>query len=364
MLVRPARSADVRGIASVETRAEPHVAVVLNANARAVTPGAIRSLSHVVAEEDLFVSHSQMQMRRIARTLLERQYGIVFCGGGDGTFVAVVNEIFQQLQQNGSRGLRKPPRFGILKLGTGNGLASLVHASPARGERMVEDVLRAKAGEVTAVRCLDLLLVEGRRTPFAGLGIDGKLLNDYVWVRNRLAKGVLKGLLTGTGGYFSAVALKTLPHYLTHSTSVECEVVNGQDAPAYRLAPDGSNVGEPIPPGEPIYRGPLMMAAAGSIPFYGFHFKMFPFAGKRRGMMHLRLGSVSTPAILANLSALWSGRWFPKGIHDFHAQSAVVRFAKPMPLQVGGDAEGYRNELSFGVARGQVELLDFHGMMN
>jgi diacylglycerol kinase family enzyme len=366
MLVHPVRTADLRAIPPAEPSPESPVAIVLNANARQVTPKAIRSLSHVVSEEDLFISHSPMQMRRIARTLLDRRYPVVFCGGGDGTFVAVVNEVFQQLEQNGSKTAtaRRPPRFGILKLGTGNGLASLVRASPARGDQMVEDVLRAKAGEAPGVRRLDLLLVEGKRTPFAGLGVDGKLLNDYVWVRSHLAKGVLKGLLSGTGGYVSAVALKTLPHYLTHSTAVECEVVNGLASEAYRLAPDGSSVGEPIAPGEPIYRGRLMMAAASTIPFYGFGLKIFPFAGRRRGMMHLRVGSVSPPAILANLTALWNGRWFPKGIHDFYAQEVAIKFEEPMPLQVGGDAEGYRNEISFGVARGQVELLDFNGAVN
>jgi len=364
MLVHQDRTALPGFIPSIESSREQRVAVVVNANARQVTPKVIRALSHVVAEDDFFVSHSQLQMGRIAKTLLERQYQVVFCGGGDGTFVTVVNEVFQRLERGGAKAPRRSPRFGILKLGTGNGLASLVHASPARGERMLEDVLRAKAGEVTGVRRLDMLLVEGQRTPFAGLGVDGKLLNDYVWVRNHLAKGVFKSLLSGSGGYFSAVALKTLPHYLTHSTSVECEVMNGLASPAYRLAPDGSLLGEPIAPGEPLFRGRLMMAAAATIPFYGFGLKMFPFAGLRRGMMHLRIGSVFASAVLANLPSLWKGRWFPKGIQDFHAREVTIRFDRPMPLQVGGDAEGYRSEIAFGVARSQVELLDFNGVVN
>ncbi len=364
MLVHPARTAVQNFIPAFEPTAEPRVAIVLNANARQVTPNLIRSLSHAVSEEDLFVSHSPMQVRRIAKTLLERRYPIVFCGGGDGTFAGLVNEVFHQLEQSGSKPARRAPRFGVLKLGTGNGLAALVGASSPRGGRMIEDVLRAKAGEATAVRRLDLLDIEGRRAPFAGLGVDGKLLNDFVWIRNRLAKGMFKGLLSGTGGYFSAVALKTLPHYLTHSTEVECEVLNGLASPAYRLAPDGSMLGEPIAPGAPIYRGRLMMAAAGTMPFYGFGLKMFPFAGQRKGMMHLRIGTASAPAILINLPALWKGRWFPRGIQDFHAKEVLIRFEKPMPLQVSGDAEGYRTEVSFSVATGQVELLDFNGLVH
>src|SRR5262249_54188651 len=201
MLVHPARASVQNFIPAVQPAAEPRVAIVLNANARQVTPKVIRSLSHAVSEEDLFVSHSPMQVRRIAKTLLERRYPIVFCGGGDGTFAALVNEVFHQLEQNGLKPARRAPRVGILKLGAGNGLAAVVRAATPRGDRMLEDVLRAKAGETAGVRRLDLLLVEGRRTPFAGLGADGKLLSDYVWVRDHLAKGMFKGLFSGTGGY-------------------------------------------------------------------------------------------------------------------------------------------------------------------
>jgi diacylglycerol kinase family enzyme len=304
-----------------------------------------------------------MEARRIARTVLERQYPIVFCGGGDGTFVLLVNELFQQVEQFPA-GDRCLPRFGMLKLGTGNGMAALLRSSSPRRDGILDDVLRAKAGDLPSIRQLDLLRVEGTLTPFAGLGVDGKLLNDYVWVQSHLARGVLKGVLTGRGGYLSAIALKTLPYYFSHSASVQCQVINGAPVPAYELGRDGAPVGEPIPPGAVLFEGPVMMAAAATIPFYGFEFRMFPFAGRRRGMMHLRLGTMPTAAILTHLPALWNGRWFPNGIHDFHVQQAVVRFAKPMPLQIGGDPEGYRDEITFGLAEQQVELIDFGAAMN
>ncbi len=339
------------------------VAVVLNTNARQVTDRVARSLTHVVSEDDLFFSRSSLQARRIAQILLERQYQIVFCGGGDGTFALLVSEIFHQLERAGASG-RRAPRFGVLSLGTGNAVAALLKASPARGDGILDDVLRARAGEVPGFRRVDLLITEGKRTPFAGLGIDGKLLSDYLWVRTRFGRGPFKGFLSGRSGYFSALALKTLPHLLTHSPSVECEVTNGKKAPAYRLGPDGATVGEPIAPGDLIFRGRLMLAAAGTIPCYGFEFRMFPFAGQRRGMMQLRLGAVSTRSILANLPALWNGRWFPNGIHDFHAREVSIRFERPMPLQIAGDAEGYREQISFGIAPNQVELVDFDGAVN
>jgi diacylglycerol kinase family enzyme len=73
---------------------------------------------------------------------------------------------------------------------------------------------------------------------------------------------------------------------------------------------------------------------------------------------------VATASVLANLPKLWNGRWFPEGIHDFHAREVTIRFAQPMPLQIGGDAAGYRDEVQLSVAPETVDLLDFNGAVN
>ena len=36
-----------------------------------------------------------------------------------------------------------------------------------------------------------------------------------------------------------------------------------------------------------------------------------------------------------------------------------MRFSRPLPYQVGGDAEGSRDQVSFGMARRTVELVSF-----
>jgi len=107
-----------------------------------------------------------------------------------------------------------------------------------------------------------------------------------------------------------------------------------------------------------------MMAAAATMPFYGYGFKMFPFASERPGMMNLRLGQVHAPNVLANLPKMWTGRWFPEGIQDYYAQEVTLRYARPMPFQVGGDAAGYRDAVTFSMARETVELADFHGALH
>lgn len=364
MLVQPLRSPDLRLVPPASPAAEPKVAVLLNANARKVNAKVVKSLSHVVPEQDLFLSRSPLDARRIAQTVLERGYPVVFTGGGDGTFMGFVNEILGQVGPRGKFAGQQAPRFGVLKLGTGNGIANFVNASSTRGDGLLSDVLRARANEVPGFRPMDLVLVDGQRTPFAGLGVDGKVLNDYIWVKENLGKGMLKKVMTGGGGYFSAVAFKTAPHYLMNSTWVECEVINGKSSEAYVIGADGNPEGAPIAPGGTLFRGKLMMAAAATMPFYGYGFRMFPHADRRRGMMQLRLGQLHATQILGNLHKLWGGSWRHEGIRDFHAREVTIRFAKPMPFQIGGDAAGYREEVHLSVAPESIELLDFHGAVN
>ncbi len=362
MWVQPFKTADVE-LYPPRADVERKVAVLLNANARKVTPRVVRALSHVVPDGDLYLSRSELDARRIAQQVVDRQYDTVFLGGGDGTLTCFLNEIHTQVALRRRHHSTPMPRFGMLKLGTGNSVASLLKASPTRGDGIVDDVLRARSGEVPGYRSVDMLLVDGKRAPFAGLGLDGKLLNDYLWVKRTLAQGPLSALMTGAGGYFTSVAFKTVPYYLTHPTGVECLVKNGAGV-AYRMGPDGKPLGAPIGPGEVMFEGPLMMAAAGTVPFYGFELRMFPFAGKRKGMMHLRLGKIPAASILANLLPLWKGTWFPEGMTDFLVRDAHISFSRPMPLQVAGDGEGYRDELRLQVAPEPIELVDFTGAMN
>lgn len=335
------------------------VAVLLNANARRVTPKIIRSLSHVVPEGDLFLSRSELDARRIAQTVIDRGYHTVFLGGGDGTVACFVNELASEVGRRRRYHPTPMPRFGVLKLGTGNSVAAHVNASPTRGDRILDDVLRARSGEVPGTKTLDLLLIDGKRAPFAGLGLDGQLLNDYISLKKTFADGPLARLMSGPGGYFTSVALKTVPHYLANSNSVDCEVVN-EGPVAWRMGPDGTPR-ETYARGATLYKGPLMMAAAGTVPFYGYELKMFPFAGKRRGMFDLRVGKIPTTQILANLPGLWSGTWFPEGLHDFLASDVTIRFSRPMPFQIAGDAEGYREELRVQIAPETIDVCDFAG---
>jgi len=332
----------------------PRVAVLLNARARKVTPRVLRALSHVVPRADLYLSRSPRDARRIAQDILSRGYDTVFCGGGDGTFIGFADEILSEAE----RAHASTPRFGVLKLGTGNGLAALVHASPERDGGVVDDVRRAREGAIPGYRPLELLKVEGRRAQFAGLGIDARLLNDYLGLKAAVQGTLGHWFLTGARGYALTVGLRTLPHTLVRRLSTEVEVRNTASVPAYRLDATGRAV-EEIAPGEVLHRGPVMLVAAGTIPFYGYALRMFPFAGQRPGYLQLRLGTVNPLAAVAHVRALWRGEWFPRTIHDFHAVAVSIQAVRPMPLQIGGDAAGERSSVEFRMSSKRLELVDW-----
>lgn len=335
--------------------AESKVAVLLNANAKHVSRRVHNALRHVVPEDDLFLSRTVSDARNIARAVIDRRYRTVFTGGGDGTFVSFVTEILDAVREQAAQQL---PRFGVLKLGTGNALAGMVGATS--GEGILDDVLRARAGEVPSVRRIDLITTEGRLTPFAGIGLDAAILNDYVAVKKRLGQGKLKRLGTGVSGYALAVATRTLPHYLRNRKVPEIEVINGAGA-AVLLGPDGKPAKE-FAPGDVLFRGPASMCAGSTVPFYGFGLKMFPFAGTVPGRMQIRVSNLKPLSALAHIDSIWKGRLRHPDVSDFLVEDVIVRANDKLPLQVGGDAEGYRDEIRLGLAPRQIELVDFNAL--
>jgi diacylglycerol kinase family enzyme len=330
----------------------PGFAVLLNANARQVDEALRVSLQRIVPEDDLYFSRTSGEAHDIAEEVVARGYGTVFTGGGDGTFVGWVNHILDGAERRGVTA----PRFGVLALGTGNAVAEVVGARPSAH---VEELAAFATGAARRVRRMQLLTCEGKRTPFAGVGADAAVLNDYYWLKQRLSGTALHRLSAGIPGYALSAALRTAPRYLAERHAAYCEITN-LGGPAYRLDAQGRQVGAPVAHGDPLYAGPCMMAAASTVPFYGFGMRAFPFAEARTGMLQVRIATeLSVPSVLWNLPRIWSGEWSNPGLLDFHAERVKVQFDRPMPLQVGGDAEGWREEVTFAIAPPGIEMVDY-----
>ncbi|MHB8419780.1 MAG: diacylglycerol/lipid kinase family protein [Myxococcales bacterium] len=344
---------------------ESTVAVLLNANAKQVTGRVQGAISHVVPPEDIFLSRTKRDAKAIARAVLDRRYGTVFIGGGDGSFVGFVNEICEAFHQPPALELlgREPlalPRFGMLKLGTGNAVAGLLGASPVRGGGILDDLLRARSGEIPGTFTLDLLEVEGKRCPFAGFGIDAAIINDYAWLNRRYGSTPLRRFATGGPGYALAIAGRTTPHYLAGRGTANVEVVN-EGARAIRVRRGLEQVGEPVEPGGLLYRGPCNVLSGSTVPSFGFNFKFFPYAGKVRGKMQLRISKLPALGVLGNLPSIWKGKYDNTDVcWDYLCDHVRVKFDRPMPFEIGGDAEGYRESVAFGVAKQSVEMVSFN----
>ncbi len=324
-------------------------AVLLNANAKQVSSRVRDALSGLVPAESLFFSRDHEEANRIADTVVSRGFDTVFTGGGDGTFVSWVNHILDRAENRSE----PAPRFGVLALGTGNAVAEMVGAG-----RPLDDLRRHLSGEVLPGRRLDLVTCEGRRTPFASVGLDAAVLNDYRWLRGRIG-GQGGKFATGLGGYALAIALRSAPRQVFQRAPVYTEIVNTGSL-AWRLDPGGDRMGRPIEKGELLYAGPCMLAAGGTVPYYGFRLRAFPFAGRRTGTMSLRVFTrVPVPSLVLNARRIFSGEFQHPGLLDFEADQVEMTFDRPVPFQVGGDAEGHREKVSLGIASQSVQLLDY-----
>ena len=58
-----------------------------------------------------------------------------------------------------------------------------------------------------------------------------------------------------------------------------------------------------------------------------------------------------------NLSAAWKGTLRHPALHDFYADRIRVIFDDAMPYQLGGEASGYRRELTFAVSQSPIRLV-------
>jgi diacylglycerol kinase family enzyme len=323
----------------------PNYAVVINANAGRVTNHLTSALRDVVPKNRLFLTKSQLHARDVIQYCVAQNMDAVFAGGGDGTIVDVINNVHDFRDQTESI-----PAVGALRLGTGNALASwLGSTSP------VQDIQAWNQGQAHSIQNVQLVESEGALFPFAGLGIDAAILNDYNEIK-RNAKGTWwQTLARGIRGYLIAGYTKTLPNFIRRP-KVRVRIVN-IGRPAFRIAPDGQEIGEAIPTGSDIYNGTCTVVACANTPYYGYKLKLFPFASMRDGRFQLRVIDMSPVQVATKIWPAWNGKLVHPGLHDYYVDRVRVIFEDAVPYQFGGEAMGYRKEITFGLAPSSIPLI-------
>lgn len=333
------------------------IAVVVNGNARSVTSEVISTLDQILLGGDIFVSRRLEEGPELARTIVNRGYGTVLTGGGDGTFVAVVSDVVREAQRQS-----KPiPRFGFLKLGTGNALAWVVGASGKGRRSLAADIQRLR--EDAGSRPVRFVEVENLIAPFAGFGVDAVVLSDYEIVKRRLLQSPLRRVAAGPLSYAVSTMTRSLPSYFLRAVP-HCRIVNdGEDA--FRVGSRGSIVGPPIPKGETIYEGPARIAAVSTIPYFGFGFRAFPYAEERPDRMNLRISVITPIPFVLNFRGIWKGEYEnPNHITDYLVEAVTFEFDPPTPFQIGGDARGERTRVRAQLSPTTFRLVDFYAPPN
>jgi diacylglycerol kinase family enzyme len=333
--------------------ASERIAVVVNGNAKSVNDEVISTLDQILLGGDLFVSRRLEDAAEIARTLVHRGYGTVLTGGGDGTFTVMVSEVVREARKQG----RPLPRFGLLKLGTGNALSWVVGASQAKGRGLAADVQRLR--EDAGSRAVRLVEVEGFLTPFAGFGIDAVVLHDYATVKSKLARTPLERYASGAIGYALASVTRSIPSYFFRPVP-HCRVVN-EGAEAFRVGEKGGALGYPFARGEIIYEGPARIVGLSTIPYYGFGFRMFPFAEERSDRMQLRISTIGPVGFIRNFRAIWRGEYHDPGtVFDYLVEAVRIEMDPATVFQVGGDPQGERARVYARVSAEPIRLVDFY----
>lgn len=329
------------------------VAVVVNGNARSVTSDVISMLDQIIAGGDLFVSRHIDEAKDIARALIEGGYGTVLTGGGDGTFTVMVTEVVKAARARGA----PTPRFGLLKLGTGNALAWVVGASPGTaGVRADIEHLRA---DQAASREIHLVSIEGYLTPFAGIGADAEVLRDYNETKRVLEKTPLRRVATGPFGYAVAAATRSLPGYLARKMPEVRVVIEAGDA--FEVDGEGQLKRLGLGPGDTLFEGPTRIAALSTIPYVGFGFRLFPYTYLRPDLMQLRVSTMGPMEFVKNLPDIWGGSYKnAASTRDFLVESVRIEANPATALQIGGDPHGDRTSFVASVSEEPVRLVDFY----
>ncbi|HVU01564.1 MAG TPA: diacylglycerol kinase family protein [Polyangiaceae bacterium] len=329
------------------------IAVVVNGNARSVTSEVISTLDQILLGGDLFVSRRLEEGPELARTIINRGYGTVLTGGGDGTFTSVVTDVVREAKRQD----RPIPRFGFLKLGTGNALAWVVGASGGKARGLAADIQRLR--EDAGSRPVRFIEVEDRIAPFAGFGADAVVLQDYELVKKRLSNTILKPIAPGPLSYIVSCTTRSIPSYFFRQMP-HCRVVN-EGGDAFRVGPKGVILGPPIPKGQTIYEGPAKIAAVSTIPYYGFGFRAFPFAEERPDRMSLRISTIGPAAFVTNFPAIWRGEYENASVmFDYLVDDVTLEFDPETPFQIGGDSCGERSRVRAVLSPTTIRLVDYY----
>jgi diacylglycerol kinase family enzyme len=325
------------------------LAVVVNANAKRGGRRVAVQISRALPGAGVRLTKSIDELAAWLKTLREPR--CVLAAGGDGTVIALMNAL-RRVTPDGV----PFPSVGVLPLGTGNAWA---HATGARKLAECVRLLAAPPAQLPTRRW-GIVECDGVLTHFAGSGWDAEILDDYKRQLEQ-SKGPAYRVNKSVAGYLTATLFRTTPktimngrpHVLIENLGDEVYTMTA-DRKLLKLAGIGR--------GAVLYDGRASVAAASTCPEFGYGFRAFPFAERLLGTINVRIYDRHALAAVANIPKLWRGTHPLRGMHDWFATHVRMTFSRPVPLQIGGDAVGFRQTVEFRHYERDVALLDWRRM--
>ena len=325
--------------------------------ARKVRQSTLDMISQHVDVDDIYITRTVEQSDQSLDDIIRKRYPLVLSGGGDGTAMRVIEQMRIKLARLNAEGNNyQMPKFGMLKLGTGNGWAGLLDTPPKAGPIWV---LRKKRDHELRFTPFNMMECEGRMFHFGGMGVDALVLNDYINLKNKFTKGFMWKVVNSLFGYAIALVSRSIPGVLFKKFAVNVKVPNLSDEPVYRCSVSRGIEETPVKKGEVIYEGRSLIAGFATTENYGFGLKVYPWANAKPGYFQMRLADVTVPRVLRDIVPVWKGKWELPGLHDFLVKHVRIESAVDAPFQLGGDPEGYRKSVEIKVSDCVVEMLDF-----
>ncbi|MBK6691682.1 MAG: diacylglycerol kinase [Myxococcales bacterium] len=327
--------------------------VVVNANAKRGGRRIAVELGRALPGARVRLTRSADELDAYLRSLLrdgEPRPRCILAAGGDGTAIALVNALRRVLPED-----EPYPAIGLLPLGTGNAWA---HAAGALKLGLAVRQLRDHASAVPTRR-FGLIECEGILTTFAGCGWDAEVLNDYR-AQVEAAKGPSRRLAKTVYGYLSAMVLRTVPKTLVNGRPTV--LVENLGPTVHRVDAGGRVVlMDGVGRGSVLYEGPSGVAGCATCPEFGYQFRAYPFAERMPGAFNIRIFETPPLEAVRSIPRLWRGDRV-RGMHDWFATEVRMTFSRPVPLQIAGDAVGFRQSVDYRMHPRHVDVLDWRAM--
>ena len=315
-------------------------AALLNANARKVNARVRKQIGRLLPG-DIFMTRTEEEADEVVNKLIDADYDIVFAGGGDGTIVHLINALASQLEARGIDPIDGGPLLGLLPLGTGNALAAHFGVGSAVG-----DLGLLANGAPMRTKPLRMIRSGEQHFPFAGVGIDGVLLSDYIAIKRFAEDTIFEPLFTGPTGY-AAATLRAIGRAMAPIESRPLITVTNTGERAYQVDARTGEILNVYETGETLFTGHALIASASTIRCYGFNLQLFPVSGAREDRFQVRIydGPALNPAL--RIPRIFDGTFTADGLYDFLADGVQIHFDRETPYQMAGDAKDPVQDLSW-----------------